>query len=387
VTTAARLLGERYGLRVDGSTRARLERLLVLAESRTERDRAGYEALLARDADELEWLMQRLTVQETEFFRHAPQFELVAERVRSGGGVVWSAGCANGQEAWSLAMLLDELGARGWSVLATDISADALARARAGRYAGRELRGLSAVRRARHLRQVGDDEWEVGPGLRSRVRFARHNVATDSPPPDVDGRVVLCRNVLIYLRRSAADRFLARLRDRMPADGVLVLGTAEALPADHPSFSARRVTSGYVYEPRREEAAEPAVPAPAQARPAERSRPPRGRPQRPHRAPEPLPTAQELLAAGESHAAAGRHRDAAVAFRKAVYLDPDDGVAHARLGFALEAAGDARAAARAFRAAQLALGTGAQQADLGGWSVEELRRVVGERAALLGSAP
>ena len=80
MTTPAALLGERYGLRIDGSTRARLERLLALAHERTGTDAAGYAALLARDPAELEWLMERLTVQESEWFRHSAQFDLVAEQ-------------------------------------------------------------------------------------------------------------------------------------------------------------------------------------------------------------------------------------------------------------------------------------------------------------------
>ena len=150
--SVASLLGGRYGLRVDGSTQARLDRLLELARHRHDESAAAYEARLARDPDELEWLMERLTVQESEWFRHPAHFELVAERVARGGGVVWSAGCADGQEAWSLAMLLEEVGAPGWSVLATDLSADALAAAATGRYEERRLRGLSAGRRARFLR-------------------------------------------------------------------------------------------------------------------------------------------------------------------------------------------------------------------------------------------
>ena len=71
-----------------------------------------------------------------------------------GAGVVWSAGCANGQEAWSLAMALEEAGAGDWRVLATDVSSAALTRAEAGRYSEREVAGLSAARRARFLRRA-----------------------------------------------------------------------------------------------------------------------------------------------------------------------------------------------------------------------------------------
>jgi chemotaxis methyl-accepting protein methylase len=378
--TVEHLLGERFGMRIDGSTRARLDRLLAEGARLAGLDATGYEHLLQRDERALTWLVERLTVQETEFFRHPAQFDVIARVVRSRqAGVAWSAGCANGQEAWSLAMLLEELGAGGWSVLGTDLSAEAVARASAGVYGERELRGLSAGRRARFLRPRPDGGFEVAASLRGRVRFARHNLVTQPPPLDADGRLVLCRNVLIYLRPDDAGALLARLRERMPPDGALLIGAAESLPADHPSFMAEREDGVYVYRPRPTAAREP-LPVP-DAPPA----PPPRRP-RPRAA---IPPVEDLIAAGERHAAAGRHREAAAAFRKAAYLRPGDALAHARLGFALEAGGDARAARRAFRAAGAALARtdpDALAGRLGGWSADELARVVAERSRRLGAA-
>jgi chemotaxis protein methyltransferase CheR len=367
--TVTRALGRRYGLRIDGSTRSRLARVLAAGAARTGREIGDYAVIAEHDAAELDWVVEQLTVQETAFFRHPQQFEVVAERVATGAGVIWSAGCANGQEAWSLAMVLAEAGARGWSVVATDVSEGALERARQGVYAERELRGLDHGRRGRFLRACGDGAWTIAPALRSRVRFARHNLVAEPPPPDVDGRLVLCRNVLIYLRREQADRFLARLRARMPEDGMLLIGAGESLPPDHPAFAAERVGDVYVHQPRGRVSSPPPPGRPSPVGPAPRREPP-------------LPTPAELVAAGEAHAAAGRHAEAVAAFRKATYLAPDDALAHARLGFALEAAGDEGAARRAFRAARAALARGvADHVDLEGWSVDELRRVVEERAS------
>ena len=91
----------------------------------------------------------------------------------------------------------------------------------------------------------------------------------------------------------------------------------------------------------------------------------------------PVPGAAVLAAEGEMHAAAGRYREAAAAFRRAAYLTPADPLAHLRLGLALERGGEPAAAARAFRAARMALGrAGDAVPDLGGWAPGELTRLL-----------
>ena len=145
------------------------------------------------------WL-DRVTVQETGFFRHPDQFAALAREVLprlEGPVVVWSAGCANGQEAYSLAMELAAAGVPDWQVVATDISATAVARARDGRYSTAELAGLPAAHR-RWLRPSG----ACGKSTALRHRSGRAG-QPDRPVPGGPGPlpVVFCRNVLIYLSR------------------------------------------------------------------------------------------------------------------------------------------------------------------------------------------
>jgi chemotaxis protein methyltransferase CheR len=265
VDRAAGLLADRIGLRTDGAGRARVSRALRSAARAAGCAPDALAASLHADERALEDLLERVTVQESSFFRHEAQFAIVArEAAAAGGGVIWSAGCASGEEAWSLAILLAERGLDGWSVLGTDVSRTAIARARAGRYGARTLRGVSAERRRRFLRPVGDGTFEVAPELRARVRYAVHNLVAQPPPPEADGRIVLCRNVLIYLSREHADALLEALRRRMPADGLLLIGAAEALAPDHPSFEPRREDDVYVMRPR---------PFPAPAEPGARTDP------------------------------------------------------------------------------------------------------------------
>ena len=226
MTPPDRFLAERIGLRVEGATRARLDRVVRDVARRAGCDETRFARMLDEDPACAQDLIDSVTVQETAFFRHPEQFELLASHLRSvDPGVIWSAGCANGQEPWSLAMMLEEHGLEGWTVLATDVSSRALARARAGAYEERELRGLSDMRRLRFL-----SGGAVGARLRDRVRFQPHNIATGGPPPQaLDCRVVLCRNVLIYLHRRAIDAFLDGLRRRMSPGALLLLGMGEAL--------------------------------------------------------------------------------------------------------------------------------------------------------------
>lgn len=226
MTPPDRFLEARIGLRVDGSTRARLERVVRDAARRAGCPPERFGRMLDDDPATAQELIDSVTVQETGFFRHPEQFEMLAGHLRDlEAGVIWSAGCANGQEAWSLAMMLEEQGLPNWRVLATDVSLSALARARAGTYSERELRGLSPVRRMRFV-----NGGEVHARLRPRVRFLPHNLATAVPPAEAqDCRVVLCRNVLIYLHRPAIGEFLEGLRRRMPDGALLLLGMGEAI--------------------------------------------------------------------------------------------------------------------------------------------------------------
>ena len=378
------LLARRIGLRVDTLTRQRLARALEVAG----RDAEGSARTVEDDPVEFERLVDLVTVQESAFFRHAEHFDLLAEHLLSPEALatpaserlIWCAGCANGEEAWSLAMLLEEQGS-DWSVVASDVSRGAVARAQAGVYAERRAAGLDASRRSRFLRPAGSDRVEVAPSLRARVRFVQHNLASGLAPLEAGPcPVVFCRNVLIYLRPGVQRRLLDHLRDRMPPRGLLVLGGAESIAPGDPAFAPEKRTGTFVYRPRSGATAAPALSRPARtaARTPVRHSGHRGA----RRPPDALgPTAADHAAAGERLAAEGDPVAAAGAFRRATYLAPEDPMHHLRLGLALEHAGD-EGARRAFRAAQAALARlapGQVEPALDGWPVEELERMLAAR--------
>jgi chemotaxis protein methyltransferase CheR len=143
---------------------------------------------------------------------------------------IWSAACAAGQEAYSIAIILSELGLvrEGWQLdlIATDLSADAIYHAESGRYTGHEIqRGLDAEIRGRHFRRDGA-EWVAEKSLRRMVRFRKFNLLDSFGWLD-DVDLVFCRNVLMYFDPATRLEVLERIADTLAPDGALLLGENE----------------------------------------------------------------------------------------------------------------------------------------------------------------
>lgn len=183
---------------------------------------------------------EAVTVNETSFFRDVKLFDrfthdllprLLAMRGARRRLRIWSAACSTGQEAYSIAMVLDELGllTAGWSVdlIATDLSRDAITRAQEGRYDALEMaRGLTEEQRVRWFRLEGE-HWAIAPHLRRMVDFRVFNLLDSFGWLD-DMDFVFCRNVLLYFDRAGRAAVLDRLADTMADDGLLFLGDAES---------------------------------------------------------------------------------------------------------------------------------------------------------------
>lgn len=379
-------------------------------------DVPAYLAMLAdgdgEGAVERQRLLDRVTVQETQFFRNAPQMEALRHRVlpellrRSAGRgrplTVWSAGCSTGEEPYSVAMMLLDLApslakrphAR---VLATDISARALQVARRGSYSGRTLQSAPAEPRERWFEPRPGGALAVAPAVRRLVELRLHNLVTD-PPPFGPGEVdlVVCRNVTIYFDRATTRSLMSSFHGVLAEGGYLLLGHSETLWQVSDEFSLVPVGDAFVYRrshearrgavrrrrvaPARRPVGAPrlqpssaAVPAPTSDADVRRSAVADGA-----TAPALLVAARDALASGEYPAAAGaaeaaleadrllspayvllgRARsalgeDAAAVdpLRKAVYLDPAAGDAHFLLAGVLARLGQHPAAAASYRAA------------------------------------
>ena len=209
---------------------------------------------------ELEFLVGRITVAESYFFRDAAQMALLRERLlpellarkRLAGDYslrVWSAGCSSGQEIYSVAILLHELlpDIGDWTLhlLATDINTDVLAAAISGRYRQWSFRATPEPIVNKYFARSGD-EHELDERIRKRVRFAYLNLAEDAFPSLLTETyamdLVLCRNVFIYLDPGAAQRIMHRFAECVIADGVLLLGASDHV--DSPTAALECVQAG-----------------------------------------------------------------------------------------------------------------------------------------------
>lgn len=186
-------------------------------------------------------VVDAMTTNESFFFRDNLPFDqfrevilpaLMSARASTRKLRIWSAACSSGQEPYSLAMILHEMGSRlqGWQVdiLATDISRAMIARAREGLYTQFEVqRGLPIQRLAKHFTQEGD-RWRLNDDLRAMVKFREHNLLEGAHSL---GRfdVIFCRNVLIYFDQPTKAKVLATLADALSDDGYLLLGGAETV--------------------------------------------------------------------------------------------------------------------------------------------------------------
>ncbi|ONG49719.1 chemotaxis protein CheR [Pseudoroseomonas deserti] len=179
---------------------------------------------------------EALTVNESSFFRDGKPFDhlkrlmpkLQAARPAGQKLRIWSAACSTGQEAYSCAMVLRELGIRDAEIYGTDLSREVVERAREGLFTQFEVqRGLPVQMLVKYFKQEGG-KWRASPELRAMTRFEERNLLADHR---VLGRfdVIFCRNVLIYFDPPTKERVLNALAGLLAPDGALYLGGAETV--------------------------------------------------------------------------------------------------------------------------------------------------------------
>lgn len=193
-----------------------------------------------RPGEARDTLLAELTVGETYFFREAGQLEVLRTDVLPGllaaRGLnrplrIWSAGCASGEEPYTLAIMLREL---GWPhparILGTDVARPRLDAARRGRYTRWSLRGVSDARIARWFERRGS-HFQLDPAIRAAVEFSTLNLVDDAYPAAATGTldqdIVLCRNVLIYFDMTTVEQIATRLLESLAPDGWLLCGASD----------------------------------------------------------------------------------------------------------------------------------------------------------------
>ena len=199
-------------------------------------------------ADEFGHIVDCVTTNKTDFFREPAHFdilrdELVPElcgRASRGGSPpslkLWSAAASTGAEAYTLAMVLQDLLASGhrfgYAILGTDISSEVLGVAEAAIYPDEMLAGIPPAYHKRYVMLSRDRTRQQGrivPELRARVRFQRLNLMSERYPVDRDVDIVFCRNVLIYFDKPTQRAVIERLAGHLRPGGYLVVGHSESM--------------------------------------------------------------------------------------------------------------------------------------------------------------
>ena len=263
------LIATRTGLHFPPERRDDLRRALDEAapEFGCEDGDACAEWLLSRSisSSELRTLATHLTIGETYFFRERPAFNALATHVlpvlihRNRATTrrlrLWSAACSSGEEAYSLAILLQQIlpDWRDWnlSILATDINPGFLRKAEAGVYGEWSFRDSQPDFRARWFTRVGTNAWQIRPESRELVTFSELNLAQDNYPSlDSDTNamdLILCRNVLIYFTPAHARRLVAGMHKSLVDDGWLIVSPSECSQALFQEFATVNFPGSIVY--------------------------------------------------------------------------------------------------------------------------------------------
>ncbi len=205
-------------------------------------DVASYLKRLEMDRDELDTLLATISIHVSQFFRNPDTYRILEQKIlpdlcrraRAEGRTeltLWSAGCASGEEPYSLALLVDDMNARGLkiNILATDVSEPVLDTARIGIYEALRLKEVPPEVLNKYFHGE-KDHYQVIERIRNQVDFRQHNImiASNYPPADL----VLCRNVMIYFTREEQERILSRFAATLPEHGALVLGRSETMTGD-----------------------------------------------------------------------------------------------------------------------------------------------------------
>lgn len=230
-----RRVKEKVGIDLSCYKRKQMERRLrSLVTQAGARNFREYFQMMERDPKTLEAFRNRVTINVSELFRDPDKFEELATQIlpallaQTRRPKIWSAGCSNGAEAYSLAMLLHEAGlaSPGARILATDIDHQMLARAREGLFTDADIKNVSARRRRRFFSRASD-AYRVSDGLRHLIEFRYHDMLSEDFESDF--HLILCRNVTIYFTDDAKELLYRRFYNSLAPAGVLLVGATERI--------------------------------------------------------------------------------------------------------------------------------------------------------------
>ena len=248
--TLAELVDEHVGIKLPAAKRFMLEgRLLKRVRSLNYSDVNEYVEHLLDDANfdtELIHLIDCVTTNKTDFFREPSHFVFMRNHAvpellgRKGRGArplkIWSSACSTGMEAYTIAIVLDDMNFSGssfqFSILGTDISTSVLHLAEMGIYTPEMIAPVPAALAKRYFRSSRDpdkDEERVVPKLRKSTNFVRMNLMDEAYPVDRDVDIIFCRNVLIYFDKPTQQKVVEQLCSHLRPGGYFIVGHSESM--------------------------------------------------------------------------------------------------------------------------------------------------------------
>lgn len=193
-----------------------------------------YYEYLMENFKEIEYLINVVSTNESYFFRNRKHIkslkEIVLPKLLNKKEIIkiWSAGCAGGEEPYSLAIIADELNVlKRVKIIASDINTDILKFAKRAIYRKRKLKELSSDLKARYFTMINENEYQLSERIIQKVHFFHHNLIKNPYPEGVD--LILCRNVLIYFDRKNQEYVIDKFYDSLNNKSYLLIGHAETL--------------------------------------------------------------------------------------------------------------------------------------------------------------
>ncbi len=237
-------------------------RIAVRMRARKVRSYAEYLRILLSDPTEYAEFFNTLTINVSEFFRNPETFEafrnlVLKPLIRKKKGVnahtikIWSAGCAGGEEPYSIAMLIkEELEAESWrfstTIYATDIDKEILEHAQHAVYERRSIEKISKTLLLKYFDRPDEITYKLKKEIKDIVRLQYHNLISDRPPGKID--VIFCRNVMIYFNRELQDKLYKRFYSVLNPGGFLITGKVEMLPIEGQKFFKRVSARERIYQ-------------------------------------------------------------------------------------------------------------------------------------------
>ena len=207
-------------------------------------------------SDEWRRVMDALSVQETYFWREFDQIRALVDVIvpewfakKNDLLRIWVAACATGEEAYTIAMALEEAGygRHPIQIVASDASQAALSKAQSGIYRERSFRVTPPEIKSRYFRP-SRDQWILDPMIMSRVRFERVNIVAGAEVSELaKASVIFCRNVFIYFSEERIAETVRSFAERMPPGGYLCVGASESLLRVTHDFELRQIGDAFVY--------------------------------------------------------------------------------------------------------------------------------------------